>query len=64
MRIGTGVFEKRSRWGECFLYSENDGGLRQENKKKSLVSCTKMHIFLYSETDEILDTPNKKNKRK
>ena len=47
-----------------FLYSENDGGLRQENKKKSLVSCTKMHIFLYSETDEILDTPNKKNKRK
>ena len=43
-----------------FLYSENDGGLRQENKKKSLVSCIKMHIFLYSEADEILYVPKLK----
>lgn len=43
-----------------FLYSENDGGLWQENQEKSLVSCTKMHIFLYGETDEISDIPNLK----
>lgn len=43
-----------------FLYSENDGGLWQENQEKSSVSCTKMHFFLYGETDEISDIPNLK----